>query len=169
MLGTWAEGLAALQKDGVQLDDAGGGLSSYPVKATDDPGDCYGAALALVLVKAWQTERAARQLAECLSPESIALSLQNGLGNREILTKYLGDQRVGLGVIISRQHGDRLSAVFLQTERTRGYFLARRGRINRERGQGTLLSGRGLIQWTANCDQSVPVAPGDPGGGLIMP
>ncbi len=98
MLGTWAEGLAALQRDGVQLEDAGGALSSYPVKATDDPRDCTGASLALVLVKAWQTERAAGQLAECLSPESIALSLQNGLGNREILAKYLGDQRVGLGV-----------------------------------------------------------------------
>jgi len=98
MLGTWPEGLAALQKSGVRLIDGGGKERAFPVKATNNPDDCVGANLALVLVKAWQTERAAGQLAKCLAPEGVALSLQNGLGNKEILAKYLGDQRVGLGV-----------------------------------------------------------------------
>ena len=98
MLGTWPEGLAALQKNGVRLIDVGGNERAFPVKATHNPDEYVGASLALVLVKAWQTERAAGQLANCLAPEGVALSLQNGLGNREILAKYLGDQRVGLGV-----------------------------------------------------------------------
>ena len=98
MLGTWPEGLAALQKSGVRLIDGGGKERAFPVKATNNPDDCVRANLALVLVKAWQTERAAGQLAKCLAPEGVALSLQNGLGNKEILAKYLGDQRVGLGV-----------------------------------------------------------------------
>jgi len=98
MLGTWPEGLAALRRDGVQLVNPDGEVSAYAVKATNDPGDCVGAMFALVLVKAWQTERAADQLAQCLAPEGIALSLQNGLGNKEILSEYLGAERVGLGV-----------------------------------------------------------------------
>jgi 2-dehydropantoate 2-reductase len=68
------------------------------VQATADPAECAGARLALVLVKSWQTERAARQLAECLAPDGLALTLQNGLGNRESLEHALGAERVALGV-----------------------------------------------------------------------
>jgi len=98
MMGTWPDGLAALQKKGVQLVGEKGKVFTYPVQATNDPFECAGANLALVLVKAWQTERAALQLEKCLAPDGVALTLQNGLGNKEILTKYLGSQRVGLGV-----------------------------------------------------------------------
>lgn len=98
MLGTWPEGLAALQNNGVCLVDAQGKEAVYSVSVSSDPKEYQGARLALVLVKAWQTERAARQLAECLAVDGIALSLQNGLGNRETLSKYLGESRVGLGV-----------------------------------------------------------------------
>jgi 2-dehydropantoate 2-reductase len=51
-----------------------------------------------VLVKAWQTERAARHLKECLAQDGIAVTLQNGLGNRETLIQSLGLNRVALGV-----------------------------------------------------------------------
>ncbi len=53
--------------------------------------------LALVLVKSWQTGRVARQLVDCLEPEGMALTLQNGLGNREILSGVLGIDRTALG------------------------------------------------------------------------
>ena len=57
-----------------------------------------GAVYALVLVKSWQTERAAGQLAACLAQDGLALTLQNGLGNRETLAAALGAQRVAAGV-----------------------------------------------------------------------
>src|SRR5688572_6440453 len=59
LLGTWKEGLAALQRDGARLllEDKGGELVA-PVHTTHDPAACRGARLALVLVKTWQTERA---------------------------------------------------------------------------------------------------------------
>jgi 2-dehydropantoate 2-reductase len=50
------------------------------------------------LVKSWQTERAARQLDACLTADGLALTLQNGLGNREKLVHLLGAPRVALGV-----------------------------------------------------------------------
>ncbi|MDH3943795.1 MAG: 2-dehydropantoate 2-reductase [Anaerolineae bacterium] len=98
MLGTWREGLAALRQHGVTLVQPDGKQTAYPVTATNNPNDCKGAKYALVLVKAWQTDRAAGQLAECLSNDGVALTLQNGLGNRETLADALGEERVALGV-----------------------------------------------------------------------
>ena len=98
LLGTWAQGLAALQEHGVRLVGADGSATAFPVRATADPDECAGARAALVLVKSWQTERAARQLSDCLAPEGLALTLQNGLGNRAALVQAVGAQRVALGV-----------------------------------------------------------------------
>ncbi|MBU4225387.1 MAG: 2-dehydropantoate 2-reductase [Chloroflexi bacterium] len=98
MLGTWPAGLDALRKEGARLAAADGMERAYPVRVTDDPAECRRARFALVLVKAWQTERAARQLTSCLAEDGLALTLQNGLGNREILSESLGLGRVALGV-----------------------------------------------------------------------
>jgi 2-dehydropantoate 2-reductase len=97
LLGTWPEGVAALQRQGIRL-EAGGLETRHPVRVTTDPGDCRGARFALVLVKSWQTGRTAGMLAECLAPDGVALTLQNGLGNLEILRAALDDHRAALGV-----------------------------------------------------------------------
>ena len=89
MLGTWPDGLSALRQNGVRMMDANGDEQIFSVHATDDPNECRGAKAAIVLVKSWQTERAAHQLKECLSDDGLAITLQNGLGNREILAKHL--------------------------------------------------------------------------------
>jgi 2-dehydropantoate 2-reductase len=94
MLGTWPEALAALGRDGAHLE----GVGRFPVRATDDPQVCRGARLALVLVKSWQTGRAARQLQDCLDPGGMAFTLQNGLGNDEILAGALGSTRLTRGI-----------------------------------------------------------------------
>ena len=98
MLGNWAEARTALRRDGVRLVEADGTERAYPVQVADDPCECGCFSEALVLVKAWQTERAADQLATCLRPDGLALTLQNGLGNRERLAQRLGEKRVALGV-----------------------------------------------------------------------
>lgn len=97
MLGTWAEGLRVLNGQGVQLVDLEGNEHSYSVRATNDPELCQGAELALVMVKAWQTEQAAQRLAGCLDPDGLALTLQNGDGNYQTLVRFLGSRRVALG------------------------------------------------------------------------
>ena len=101
MLGTWKVGLAALRAHGARLIDAAGREHSYAVHVADDPAACRGTTHALVLVKAWQTARSAQQLADCLAGNGVAVSLQNGLGNREALTEKLGVDRVALGVTTS--------------------------------------------------------------------
>lgn len=98
MLGTWKEGLDALRNHGVHLVDAQGIEQHFEVKAISDPLECTGIRHALVLVKAWQTERVAGQLREALAEDGLAVTLQNGLGNRETLARSLGMDRVALGV-----------------------------------------------------------------------
>lgn len=98
MLGTWKHGLDALRRNGARIVDANGNERAYPVHATNDPAEVRGAKHALVLVKSWQTERAARQLKESLAEDGLAVTLQNGIGNKEALTRDLGPGRVALGV-----------------------------------------------------------------------
>jgi 2-dehydropantoate 2-reductase len=90
MLGTWQESIDQLNSRGARVV----GEPAYPVWATSDPGDCVDSGLALVLVKAWQTERAGRQLEKCLPRNGLAISLQNGLGNDTLLRKCLEDGTV---------------------------------------------------------------------------
>lgn len=97
MLGTWKAGLDALGKNGARLLDAQGDEYQFDVQVANDPRQCVGVKHALVLVKAWQTERVARQLVECLAEDGVAVTLQNGLGNRETLAQSLGPDRVALG------------------------------------------------------------------------
>jgi 2-dehydropantoate 2-reductase len=98
LLGNWPEGLAAFRNKPLRLQDIDGSLHHYPVEAMDGA-SCHGDyPSALVLVKAWQTERTARQLSQCLSQKGIALTLQNGLGNHEALQEVLGAERVAIGV-----------------------------------------------------------------------
>ena len=78
--------------------DRDGNEHQFEVRAIDDPRACRDARHVLVLVKAWQTARVAAELEECLAEDGLAVTLQNGLGNREILAERLGERRVALGV-----------------------------------------------------------------------
>lgn len=98
MLGSWKAGLEALRKDGARLVDADGSEHRFEVQAVSDPRACPGVKHALILVKAWQTEHVAGLLKECLAKDGLAVTLQNGLGNREMLAQSLGMSRVALGV-----------------------------------------------------------------------
>jgi len=98
MLGTWKDGLHALQKDGARIIDTNGNEKSYQVHATDNPNEVKDSKYALVLVKAWQTERAAKQLKESLADDGLAITLQNGIGNKETLQAALGVGRASLGI-----------------------------------------------------------------------
>lgn len=98
MLGSWADGLEVLGRSGVRLTEADGRESRFPVEVTSQPEDCRGARLALVLVKSYQTGRAARQLSICLAEDGLALTLQNGLDNYDILAEKIGPERTALGV-----------------------------------------------------------------------
>ena len=98
MLGSWPAGVDALRKNGVRLQELDGTQVACPVEVLEYNETQGSFSHALVLVKAWQTQKAAHQLMSCLSLDGIALTLQNGAGNVEILKESLGAERVVLGV-----------------------------------------------------------------------
>ena len=105
MLGSWGEAVAAINRDGVHVDSGAGHEIVRPptslragVTAITDPAQCVGSQFALVLVKSWQTARAANQIKSFLPSHGVALTLQNGLGNFETLAAELGPDRVALGI-----------------------------------------------------------------------
>lgn len=100
LLGSWTQGLDAVRERGIRIRE-NGEATEVEVRATDDPAECQGAQNALVLVKSWQTEAAASMLGACLAPDGVALTLQNGLGNIEVLEAAIGSERAALGVTTS--------------------------------------------------------------------
>ena len=97
LLGTWQESIDAVNQRGICVVEDGV-TRHIPAKAYSDPEQLKGTRLALVLVKSWQTDRAASQLSEILAGDGVALTLQNGLGNGEILRAALGQERTAMGV-----------------------------------------------------------------------
>jgi 2-dehydropantoate 2-reductase len=62
----------------------------HPVRAVDRPADARPAELVLVCVKSYDTAPAADALAAVVGPDTIVLSLQNGIENESILAERLG-------------------------------------------------------------------------------
>ena len=86
LVGTWLEGLAALRTRGITLE----GEATALVHAAHLSDSIPPADFALILVKAWQTPAIAVYLPDLLKADGLALTLQNGIGNWELLTAALG-------------------------------------------------------------------------------
>lgn len=98
MLGAWAEGIAAVQRRGITIHEPDGRLTQAQVAACADPAAAPPADCALLLVKSYQTERAATWAARVLAADGLAVTLQNGLNNAAILTAAVGADRAAVGV-----------------------------------------------------------------------
>jgi len=98
VLDSWRQGIFHLRTHGIRMECGDETLYIPPLSAHTDPHSWRNVPRALVVVKAWQTENVARQLAACLHRDGRVLTLQNGLGNRERLAGILGDARVFQGV-----------------------------------------------------------------------
>ena len=98
LVGSWTEQLQAVREEGLILRHVDGQVSRRVIKATTIGSEAAPAELAIVAVKGWQTERAARLAQLALLPAGLALTLQNGLGNFEMIGRVVGQDRVAVGV-----------------------------------------------------------------------
>jgi 2-dehydropantoate 2-reductase len=96
MLGSWRAAIEAAGRDGVCVHE-GDAAQQVRVHAVSDPADAPTADVALVLVKSYQTDRAAGWAARCLSANGLALTLQNGLDNAPRLAAAVGKGRCAVG------------------------------------------------------------------------
>ncbi|MGB7538193.1 MAG: 2-dehydropantoate 2-reductase [Anaerolineales bacterium] len=99
LLGSWRAGIFAIRRDGIRCESADG-LISVRVNATADPAECNDSDLVIVVVKSHQTRSAVSRAKDILKPGGLALTLQNGLGNVEVLREVFGAERAAGGIAI---------------------------------------------------------------------
>jgi 2-dehydropantoate 2-reductase len=93
----WEQGNQAIQQNGIHFKQGETIQHIPPLFATHQVEQLSPADLVLVLVKSWQTQAVVSQIQEKLLPSGVCVTLQNGLGNFEILYQLFGPQRVNLG------------------------------------------------------------------------
>jgi 2-dehydropantoate 2-reductase len=84
------ENLTALRRDGLTVRREGETLRVAPVRAVPDPADAPRPELVLVCVKSHDTPAAAAALRPVVGPDTVVLSLQNGVENEDTLARVLG-------------------------------------------------------------------------------
>ncbi len=95
----YREHVEAVRAAGLAIEDAaGGGTTRAHPAASTDPASVKGAEVMIVFVKSTSTEEAAAQFAPLAGSETIVLTLQNGLGNEEIIRRHFGARRTAAGV-----------------------------------------------------------------------
>jgi 2-dehydropantoate 2-reductase len=95
----YREHVEAIRRSGLAIEEAGSSeVITVRPSATTDPADTRGSDVMIVFVKSTVTEEAARQFAPIAGPDTIALTLQNGLGNEAVLREHFGVERTAAGV-----------------------------------------------------------------------
>lgn len=101
VVGHWPEQLLALERHGIRLLERDGSTTTARVGVTNDPLRVSSPDLVLVLVKSTQTQHAAAMARRLMGSDPrcpLVLTLQNGLGNREVLAREVGWERTACGV-----------------------------------------------------------------------
>lgn len=86
-----------ITRRGIEITVPGEATRSYTVPCTTDPHALPPADLLLVSTKAYDTAEALGHASPVISPQTIVLTLQNGLGNYELLTQRVSPARVLAG------------------------------------------------------------------------
>jgi 2-dehydropantoate 2-reductase len=89
--------LAAVQSEGLRLESPNGNLHLHPVRASADPADIGLADIVIFAVKLWDTESAAAALAPMLGPDTLVVTVQNGIDSANLLARHVAPERVVAG------------------------------------------------------------------------
>lgn len=99
------ENLRAMRERGLQVNSYKGDFK-LTVTATDGPAEFAPYDLVLFAVKSYDTEASARQLADCLAPDGVIMTIQNGVENEDLLCRHFprtavmgGNSRVGADLV----------------------------------------------------------------------
>jgi 2-dehydropantoate 2-reductase len=82
--------LYALRHQGLKVKSIHGDFSISPVNATDDPANIEPVDLVLFCVKTYNSEEAAQAIRPAVGPQTVVMSLQNGVDAAERIGKVIG-------------------------------------------------------------------------------
>lgn len=94
----WKEHVDAIKANGLRLEGASGDRT-VRVNATTNAADAGPCDLAILATKAMHVEKAAKSMQPLLRPDTVVLSIQNGLGGPDTAANVLGRERVLVGVV----------------------------------------------------------------------
>ena len=94
---TAADVVDRIRNHGVTVETPDGTIS-VPVHATIEPAEVGTVDVAVVLVKGYDTRAAARTVAALLGPGAVAVTLQNGWGNADVLASVVPPEQLLMGV-----------------------------------------------------------------------
>jgi len=86
--------LAALRKHGLRLQGSRGNIHIQPAQATDRPADIGPVDVVLFCVKLYDTEIVAEAIRPLIGPNTMVISVQNGVDGPERIAKVLGSAHV---------------------------------------------------------------------------
>lgn len=90
LLDIWKEHIDAINKNGLIIEEDGEALIFRDVKASVNSSEIGEADLAIVFVKSTMTKTAVHEAQEIFGEETLVLTLQNGLGNIDLLGEEVG-------------------------------------------------------------------------------
>ena len=99
LLSHWQEHIARVRQEGLRIYTLDGRALQLPISilSYDDPLP-QDIEVAFISVKSHDTPEAAAQAAGALAPDGYAITMQNGIGNYEVLAAMVGAERALLGV-----------------------------------------------------------------------
>ena len=92
----WREHVGAINQNGLQIEREGK-TRTVKIKATDDPDQVGRAELVIVFVKSSQTNLAAETAKVIAGSDGTVLTLQNGMGNADVIAEFIEPQRILAG------------------------------------------------------------------------
>lgn len=98
MVGSWQAQVEAVETCGLTLIEMNGRSHAHSLAITSNPHSVAPVDVILVLVKSYQTQTAVSRIKPLLSPNGLVITLQNGVGNAEILREGLMIEAVTVGV-----------------------------------------------------------------------
>ena len=96
-----------IREDGIKIEGISGSSIARPVAASD-PKEIGACDLVIICVKSYSTEDACKDIKELVSGATTVLTLQNGIGNVQILNDHFGAEKVIAGIT---NHGATLLGV----------------------------------------------------------
>jgi 2-dehydropantoate 2-reductase len=95
---TWCEHIDAIRANGLRVEGASGDRT-VKINATTDAREVGVADLVIIATKAMHVEAAAESAKALIGPQTIVLTIQNGLGSADKAAHALGPEKVTIGVV----------------------------------------------------------------------
>ena len=145
--------LQAIKENGLRVESQLDGTFTVPGNATDNTAELEEQDLVLFTVKMYHNPDAIKHLGPMIGPETVVLTLQNGIDNGDILAKAVGESHVMIG---SAYLEGRVSAPGVVTQAGPGLAAFGEMKVGISRRGENLLQRFQEAGWRVNLHENMP-------------